>query len=258
MFRALGDALNFILDPVLKPLLNLSPFWAIVIISFLIALIMTLVYKWATDQNLMHRLKGELKELQGEMKTLRQDPKAMMKVQKQAMETNMKYMTQSFKPTIITFIPIIIIFSWLAAHLAYYPIMPMEDFITTIELKDGFGQNITIITPEEIEILSDATQKINAETVSWKLKGPPGKYLLEYELNGQVYDKSVLITTESDYEPAEKLLKDDLVKSIRINNKPIKPLGKVKLFGWQPGWLGTYILASLVFSLLLRKLFKLA
>ncbi len=258
MLQSLGNALNFILDPVLNPLLKLNPFWAIIIISFIIALVMTLVYKWATDQSLMHRLKTELKELQKEMKTLRQDPKAMMKVQKQAMETNMKYMTQSFKPTIITFIPIIIIFSWLAANLAYYPIMPGEDFSTTLELKEGFGQEITIITPEEIEILSDATQKVNSNIVSWKLNGPAGKYLLEYKIADKVYDKSVLITTENEYEPADKLLKDDLVKSIKIDNKPIKPLGDIKLFGWKPGWLGTYILASLVFSLALRKLFKLA
>jgi len=258
MLHALGDALNFILDPILNPLLNLSPFWAITIISFLIALIISLVYKWMTDQDLMHRMKAELKALQKQMKELRQNPQEMMKVQKEAMEINMKYMTQSFKPTLITFLPIIIIFSWLAAHLAYYPIMPMEEFSTTIELKDGFGMNATIIAPEEIEIISDATQKVNAETVSWKLKGPGGTYLLEYEINGQTYDKELLITTEKSYAAPEKLLKDDLVKKITINNEEIQPLGDISILGWQPKWLGTYILESLVFSLILRKFLKLA
>ena len=116
VFEAIGNFFNMIMDPVLRPLLYLSPFWGILIISFLVSLIISVIYKYVTDQNLMKQLKAEMKEFQKEMKELRQHPEKMMEVQKKAMETNMKYMTQSFKPTLFTFIPIIIIFSWLSAH----------------------------------------------------------------------------------------------------------------------------------------------
>jgi uncharacterized membrane protein (DUF106 family) len=34
------------------------------------------------------------------------------------------------------------------------------------------------------------------------------------------------------------------------------PLGAFSLLGWHPGWLGTYIILSLIISLLLRKVMK--
>jgi len=259
VLHALGDALNFLLDPVLFPLLKLHPFWAIVIISLLIAVVISLIYKLVTDQEQMHSLKAEMKGYQKEMKTLRSNPQEMMKIQRKAMETNMKYMSHSFKPTIYTFLPIIIIFSWLAAHLAYYPIIPGEEFSTTMMFKDdAIGMTVTLIAPEDIEIISDTTQTIIDGQASWKLKGTAGKYFLTYQFDGREYEKDVWITNTKDYAKVEDLLKDDLVKSIKIDNKPIKPMGNIKILGWQPGWLGTYILASLVFSLIIRKILNLA
>ena len=167
----------------------------------------------------------------------------------------MKYMTQSFKPTLFTFIPIIIIFSWLSAHLAFYPIAPDTTFSTTVFLKDGMGMNATLSAPEEITIISDAKQKINAESVTWKLKGKEGKYNLEYEIGDKVYEKDVVITKTKEYAKVDKLVNDDLVNSIKINNEPIKAMN---LFGWKVGWLGSYIIFSIIFSMLLRKWMKLA
>ena len=73
----------------------------------LITLLITLIYKFTTDQDLMKQLKAELKELQAEMKALKSEPEKAMEVQKRAMQTNMKYMMQSMKATLFTFIPII-------------------------------------------------------------------------------------------------------------------------------------------------------
>jgi uncharacterized membrane protein (DUF106 family) len=104
--------LDPVMDVVFGWLLNLSYFWAIFILSFVLAIMISLIYKYTTNQSLMKDLKMEIKELQKETKTLKHDPKQMMSVQKKAMETNMKYMMHSMKPMIFTFIPIIIIFIW--------------------------------------------------------------------------------------------------------------------------------------------------
>ena len=117
-----------LLNPVFGPLLNLSPFWVVTIISALVSLIITVIYKFSTNQNLMKQLKDEMKELQKEMKELKNDPKKMMEVQTKAMQTNSKYMMQSMKSTLITFIPIILIFGWMNANIAYEPILPGQEF----------------------------------------------------------------------------------------------------------------------------------
>ncbi len=243
------------LDPVLNPLLKLPILLALILISFIIALIISVIYKYTTNQDLMKSLKEEMKSFQKQIKELKQDPQKMMAVQKKAMEVNMKYMMQSMKSTLFTFIPIIIIFGWMTAHLAYEPIRPGQDFTTTVQFAENMDGNIELSSfPKGITIDSNATKEIKDSKVSWLLMGNEGEYQLEYKFDGQTYKKDVLITNEQNYKEPITKLKDSKIKTIQIDNAPLKMLN---LFGWKIGWLGSYIIFSIVFSMLLRKLMKL-
>ncbi len=246
-------AFETLLNPIFNPLLKLGPSWALVILSFIISFVIIIIYKYATDQNLMKQLKDELKEIQKELKELKDQPEKAMAVQKRAMQTNMKYMMQSMKATLFTFVPIIIIFGWLNAHLAFVPILPAEEFTVTAFFENVGADNETarIIVPDQVIVISEANKTVMNKKADWTLKGQEGKYIVGIEYRGRSYVKSLQVDKES-YEPVEQRYKGD-VKLIRINNQPLKV---INLFGWQLGWLGTYIILSIVFSMILRKAFK--
>lgn len=103
-------------NTVFGPVMTLPDPLPIAIISFILTLITTLIYKYMTDQEVMKTLKADIKALQGEMKKHRENKDKMMHYQKKAMEKNMTYMKHSLKPMIITFIPIIFIFGWLRSY----------------------------------------------------------------------------------------------------------------------------------------------
>lgn len=239
-----------ILDPVLNPLLSLPSLWAIIIISVLVALIMTLIYKWATDQNLMKELKQEMKDLQAEVKKFAHDPNKAMEIQKRMMEKNMDYMMHSMKPTLFTFIPIILIFGWLGMHLAYEPIMPNQDFTTTVEFIEGTTGQIELIIPEAIKSISGKIVNIENGKAVWTLKGPEGEYDLKYKYLDRTYIKPVIITEEQKYIEPMKVINDEYIKQISVDNHKLQPLN---LFGWKLGWLGTYFIVSIIASMGLRK-----
>ena len=48
--------------------INLGPPWSIVIIAFILTLLITLAYKYLTDQDKMKELKTQLKSVQKEIK----------------------------------------------------------------------------------------------------------------------------------------------------------------------------------------------
>ncbi|MBS3127518.1 DUF106 domain-containing protein [Candidatus Woesearchaeota archaeon] len=236
--------------------LVLPPFWAILLISFLIALLITFCYKWFTNQDLMKQLKEEMKAFQKEIKELKAEPEKAMAVQKKAMETNMKYMMQSLKPTLITFIPIILIFGWLQGAFAYEPLMPGTEFSVSMQFEKGvIDGEATLKAPEGIKIVSDAVQTMGAGQASWTLKGEKeGEYFLEFTFNDRKFSKKVLITQERTYEEALTFIEDPQVKSVSIN---YEKLIIMDLLGWELGWLGSYIIFSILFSLGLRKAMKL-
>ncbi len=242
-----------ILSPIFDPLLKLPILWVVVIMALIITFLITLIYKFTTNQNLMKELKDEMKELQKEMKELRSDPQKMMEVQKKAMQTNMKYMSHSMRSMLFTFIPIILIFGWMNSHLAYEPILPGQEFTTSILFYDTVKGNAELIIPEGITISGEANKTIEDSEIKWVLKGKEGEYLLEYNIDSKSYTKELLITKEQSYSKPIKIIKDKTVRQITIDNNKMKVFN---LFGWKLGWLGSYIILSIIFSMILRKLFK--
>lgn len=243
-----------VLDPVFRPLLSLNSLVAIVIISFVISFLITIAYKFFTDQELMKELKGDLKNAQKEMKESSKDPAKMMQMQKEAMKKNLEYMKHSMKPTLITFLPIIIIFGWLNANFAYYPITPGTDFTTTVVFDRNIEGNAELIVPKDITIVDNKPAKeIQNNMATWTLNGKEGEYLLEYKLNDQTYTKELLITSEHRYKAPVERIREPGVKEIRIGNEPLKPL---KIGNFKLGWIWTYIIFSIVFSMILRKIMK--
>ncbi len=248
--------LDSLLNPVLLPLLEKSPFLGILIVSFIISLIIVLAYKYFTNQEAMKQIKEQQKEAQKRMKELKDNPSEAMKLQKEAMGKNFEYMKHSFKATFITIIPIIIIFGWMNSHLLYEPIYPGESYSLTAKFVSGLSGEAELLADKGTELLSPAKQQINSDT-TWSLKSSEGEHFLTIKAGTAEQSKKVLITTELKTEQPLSLFRHSDIEQIKVNYKKLLPLGpSVSILGWQPGWLGLYILLSIVFSLVLRKMLK--
>jgi len=246
-----------VLNPIFAPLLSFGYFWAILIISFVLTLLITLVYKYTTNQDLMKKLKSDMKKLQNEMKKFKDNPSKVMAHQKKIMSKNMEYMKHSLKPTLFTFIPIIIIFGWLNANLAYLPIQPDSQFQIFADFKEGSFGNISLEVLPKITFLSNQTQTVVNNKVSWSLQGPKGNYQMKLTYGNREFQKDLIISSDNYAQP-DTIVKDSELTKISIANNKVKPLGSLSIFGWMPGWLGTYIIFSLIFSFGLRKLMNLS
>ena len=255
------------LGVVMSPILNLPPVVGIGIISFMISLLIILIYKFTTDQVLMKQLKEEIKQHQRDMKAVKEDPKKAIEIQKKAMEVNMKYMMQSFKPMIFTLIPVFFIFGWLSGAYAVEPIRPGQDFQVSAQFFDESEHTAALILPPGFSL--DMQEKKGAKQIEWKasaipvLQNPKGdEFIIEFMIDGKKYQAEILITnergaktpviTEKEYRGTPSL-KEAGIGSLSIGNKKAIVMN---LFGWKVGWLGTYIIFSLVFSIVLRKMMK--
>lgn len=243
------------LNPVLLPVLQRSPFLGILVFSFFISLLIVLAYKYFTNQEEMKRIKEQQKEYQQRMKEMKENPGEMMKLQKEAMGKNWEYMKHSMRATFITIIPIIIFFGWMNVHLAYEPIYPGERYGLTAEFKEGLTGEAALVVDEGTELLSPVEQPINSK-LTWNLKSQTGEHFLTVKTGTEEQTKKVLATTELKYEQPISFYPHSDITKIQINYNKLRPLGQLSLLGWQPGWLGLYILFSIVFSLALRKVLK--
>ncbi len=97
----------------IKDLMTQYPKTSLILISFLITLIMTLVTKYFTDQKRMKELKVLQKSCQIKLKDNKGDLKKQSEIQGEMMKCSLEMMKFSFKPMFITFIPLILLFTWI-------------------------------------------------------------------------------------------------------------------------------------------------
>ncbi len=242
---------NTLLSPILNPLLVLKPLYVILILAFIITFLITLAYKFFTDQEEMQRLKDKMQDYQDKIKEAQQDdPEEAMDIQKEAMQVNLEYMKHSIKPTIITFLPIIIIFGWMNSHLAYHPIAPGEPFNVSVQMEEGLPGEVSLDATPDMDI--EQRTKQAAQDVQWTVSADePGVYTLTVRHGDNEFNKDVQIS-DTTYESRTENY-DGVVKRIKIHMDAVHPLGSLSIFGYQPGWLVTYILFSIVMSMGLRK-----
>lgn len=242
-----------IMDSIMAPFLKLNPLLSIIIISFVIAVFITLAYKFMTNQTLMRQLKEDMKSQQKQAKELKHEPQQAMSAQKKAMEMNMKYMMHSFKPMIITFIPLILVFGWLNAHYGVEPIQPNKYFIVTLSFDEAAQGEAEMLGQEGIEITGSNVKQISDGKAEWELKGAEGEYILEFRHDNRTYTKNIIITKEQKYSAPVEKVTGNAVKEIKTNQGKLVLL---KLLEFNMGWLITYILFSLVFTIGVRKILK--
>ena len=247
--RFVSDVFNPILNPVLRPILDPIPTsWAVILMSVIITLITTLVYKKFTNQEVLKSLKEELKEIQAEMKQFSHDVAKSTELQKRSWEKMLQQMKMSMKPMLITWIPILIIFAWIWTNLAFHPILPGEEFSTTVTFEKEATGLINLTLPQNMVLLDAVEKTITDKKASWRLIGEPGTHELSYDYNGKTYKKEVLITDTKLYITPKLNIFEDQIKTIEIDNQP------VKIFGLN--WFWAYIIISFVINMLLRKLLK--
>lgn len=249
--------LDPIFNPVMLPILNFNPFLGIVVLALIITLIVTLAYKFFSNQDEMKRLKDKQKEFQDKMKSVKDKPEEMMKIQKEAMTTNFEYMKHSIKPTLITMIPILIIFAWMTGHLSYEPIFPNESYSVTAIFKEGVSGPAEIMVDEDTEVLGNTTQEIKNGEATWLMRSKEGDHKFSVKIGDVEQSKNVLITQVLSADEAVAIFDHSDIQQLKINYNKLKPMGKsVSLFGWYPGWLAWYVVLSILFSIGLRKVLK--
>ncbi len=250
-------ALDAMLDSVFWPFFSSMPILiALILFSFVISVMITLVYKYTTDQNLMKQLKEEMKATQKKIKELmKTNPDEAMRIQKESMKTHKDYMMMSFKATAYTILPMMLIFPWMAANLAYEPIKPGEPFTVTLEFNKPISSSVMLDAPPGITIDDGSTKEVSGNNVFWTVKGEEGTHVLEYVYNDERYRQEIVITNGHDYStPVTKVEEkgsDAKLMKINYSKRIIMDIGILK-----GGWLLTYFIFSIIFSLVLRKALK--
>lgn len=241
---------------------DISPLLAIGVVAFFVTLLTNIVTKYTTDQEKIKRLKNEMKDLQDEMKQAGDDTEEMQNIQSKIWPKQKELMLNSFKPFIYYGIPLLLVFGWLSTSIAYQPIQPGQSFSVTA-FTDADAPNLTLRGPDTLSIerntLYDPGEGVSA--TQWTVTADQaGRHTLDVKPDGvnQSYTHTVVISDGYEYGQPTKTVSNSKVNRIRVGYQATHPFGSFSILGYQPGWLVTYILLSVIFNLVLRKVLDVA
>ena len=112
------NSVGAVLDPTAGALLRWNLTWGMTILVLILALFMTVVQKYTTDQQALREMREEQKKMQEEMKKLKVGSKEHTEMSMKSMGFIGPMFKLSMRPIIYTAIPIILLFRWFADYFA--------------------------------------------------------------------------------------------------------------------------------------------
>ncbi len=221
--------LNEVFSGIFSPLLSLPFPIFILSISFIIALINTLFYRLLVNVEELKRIRERMKELQEKYKKIEKTSKEAEKITVEMLELTHKQMKMSFKPMIASLILVVLFLPWIA-HIS----------VERIDLRPGSG-SITL------KYFTTQPKSLTLKPIE------NGKFLVSTKKTSKVVENGEVFC-----------LGENIYKLKQINENTLELSNVVKLpfslpfVGNSLGWLGWYILCSLIFIYLLRKVFGIA
>ena len=245
----INELLSFIFYPLLD---SFGVGYFVFFMAFLVSLISTLVYISLTPQSKIKRLKQEVEELNKELKLHVGNSDISHKIHSEITQKEMQIMPYVILPNILTVVPMFFIFFWMGSLLSFVPIVPNESFIVDLYLTNNTNSSCLtpkLTIPNGMNLLSVEN---NTVLYQYMMSGKKGNYTLLWSVNNKNYQKNLSIGDKISQVIPMNIIQDNTVNAISIEYKETKPFW---FWDIKIGWLVGYIILSMCFTIILRKLF---
>ena len=262
-----------IVDTVLLPFRGLSPWFGLVVVSFLTALLMLEVYKLTSNQSAIRRAKDRIKAHLLEMRLYKDSLRVTLRAQAGILKANLAYMGANIKPLLVMIVPLVLILARLSVWYDRAPLRPGEETLVKVRLvesADPVALGLRIETPPAVEVSSPAVRIPDEHEVVWRIRAlAAGRGLIVVRAGDRALEKAVAVggdrlapvsaiasrgsIAKRVLYPGEAPLPDGTpVRSIEV----LYPAASLSAFGVGVHWLVAYLVLSIAFGFALKGVFK--
>jgi hypothetical protein len=272
MVDLINTVLGYVIDAIIYPFRDLSPWISMMIVSLLTSLLMLLVYRMASDQKGIRAVKDKILAHLLELRLYKDSLPISSRAQGNILVYNLKYLGYSLKPLMFMIVPMVLMIIQLDLWFGYQSLKSGESAIVKVRLKDGSTllDKIVLETLPEYVIETPPLRIEKEAEVDWRIRATvPGNRDLAFRVNNQTVTKQMVVGAKSMAKtsparvarnwfdqllnPGEPVISELLaVKKIEIDY----PARRMILFGWNIHWLVAFFMLSTIFALTLKRIFR--
>ncbi len=262
-----------IFDVLFLPFKNMSPWFAMIIISLLTGLLMLFIYKFTSNQEGIKNIKNKIKAHLLELRLFKDSLSISLKAQGNILRANFKYIGYSLKPLLVMIIPVLLILIQLDFWFGYDSFDPKQKTILRVELMENvpiMDAVIDIKPGSGIVLETPPLRIIESNEINWRIRAEEiGVHGITILVDGQEFTKNISIGQNklsriSPLRTSKNFIREvfNPNESPLPKNSPIKyieityPSNKMNLFGLKIHWLIAYFALSLIIGFSLKGFFK--
>ncbi len=262
-----------IVGAALWPFRNLSPWFGMVAVSLLTALLMLEVYKLTSNQGAIRRAKDRIKAHLLEMRLYKDNMRVTLAAQGAMVKANLAYMAANLKPLAVMIVPLVLVLAQLGLWYDRAPLRPGEETLVKARVEpaaDLVSLGLELEAPPGLEITSPAVRIPDLSEVVWRVKAvTPGKGRFVLRSGGRAVEKSVAVGGPSMAKVSALASRGSFWRRVLYPGEPPLPPGtavrtieilypakSLTAFGLNVHWLVAYLVLSVVFGFALKGVFK--
>ena len=256
------------------PLRNYSSWFNMILISLLTGIFMLFVFKYASNQEGIKKIKNKIKAHLLEIRLFKDNLNLILKAQGNILRHNLTYMKYSLKPMLFMIIPLILIILQLDLWFGHNPLPPKKPAIVKLTLKpetSPLKTSIKLITPPEIKLETPPLRIPEEKQINWRIRPlKKGRFILKFQASDDsTVEKEIIVDSEKFVQISYKKVTGNFWKELRFPGEaPLPsssliesieieyPPARLNFFGLKIHWLIAFFILSILFGFSLKRFLK--
>ena len=260
-------------DLVLLPFRGLSPWFGLIVVSFLTALLMLEVYKLTSNQAAIRRAKDRIKAHLLEMRLYKDNMRVTLGAQAGILKANLAYMAANLKPLAVMIVPLVLILARLSLWFDRAPLRPGEETLVKVgraASADPLSLDLRLELPPAVEANAPAVRIPDEHEIVWRIRAlAEGRGRILLRAGDRTIEKTVTVGGGPLTSVSALASRGSFARRVLYPGEPPLPGGtpvrtvevlypakRLAAFGVGVHWLVAYLVLSIAFGFALKGVFK--
>ncbi len=248
-----------------------SPTVFVVLLSFVIGLLMVVVFRYTSDQKAIRVAKDHLKAHLLAVRLFQDQLAVVLSSYGRILLSTVRYLRLAFKPLLFVILPLTFLIVQLDRYLGSTPLIPGRPFLVKVHTDNAVSlDDVSLSLPAEMAITAPAVHVPADNEVLWRtVAEKEGRYSITVAAAGQNFSKEVVVSSGSllrvspirlqgrfwermltSGEPA--LPQNSPIRSVEVNY----PSRNIRFVGLDWNWIWLFFVLSLVAGFFFKTVLK--
>jgi hypothetical protein len=266
----MSRALTLIADAILRPVSWLPPLAGVLVVSLLTAICLLLVVRAFSDQRRLRAARNGLAAALLELRLFNDDLRASLRAQLEVLRHLGSYWRATLVPVIVLALPFTLVITHLDSYFGYGGLTVGDPALITASIGNPHALDPTrveLIAPEDIRVETPALWFPGSRELVWRITPQAeGSLAVRVRVDIEIQPKTVVVSRLGGRRSPERVA--GLIDHVRFPSEPRLPASwpggaitvsyeprAIAVFGWHVHWGVVYAIATLLFTLVLRRWF---